>query len=126
MDRLPLIRLVLVTGLVHGLITGCVGNAVGDPCTPEQVYEDGFDPTETYVESSSPQCATRVCLVRGLAGDPRPECTSNCATEHDVAEHVYCSCRCDDGAPSPCACPDGFTCAPAGASGSYCIREGAL
>lgn len=109
-------------------VIACTGDPVGDPCTPEHVPEGGFDASETYVESSSSECVTRVCLVRGLGGDPRPDCTPDddtvCATERDVADSVYCSCRCDDeGSGQGCACPDGYRCEPTGRLGSYCVRD---
>ena len=44
---------------------------VGAPCLPEQVPETGFDDREAYIESSSVQCETRVCIVYHLKGDPR-------------------------------------------------------
>lgn len=112
--------------LVLSLATAaaCVGAPVGDPCMPERVPQGGFVPSETYVETSSSECMTRVCLVRGLRGDPRPECASGCADELEVAEHAYCSCRCDDEGPAPgCECPEGYACVRAGRSGSYCARE---
>jgi len=125
--------------------TGCSSSAVGDPCVPERVYDDGFLASETYLETSSVQCATRVCLVRGLMGDPSnlqeddPPCPrdeegepSTCVTEAEVEGSVYCSCRCDAPAESglpTCACPGGFTCEPVletggdGVKGSYCVRD---
>ena len=107
----------------------CAGDPVGDPCTPEHVPPGGFDSSETYVESSSSECVTRVCLVRGLSGDPRAECMrlesgAECATERDVAASVYCSCRCDPaGSIQGCACPDGYRCEDTGRLGSYCVRD---
>lgn len=121
----------------------CSGTGVGDACVPEQVPAGGFLATETYLETSSVQCATRVCLVRELAGDPNkifgeseacdedpPDPT--CVTAAEVAESVYCSCRC--GAPAgsglpTCECPGGFRCEEVletggdGLRGSYCVRE---
>jgi hypothetical protein len=125
--------------------TGCSSSAVGDPCVPEAVPEGGFLPSETYLETSSVQCATRVCLVRGLDGDPNnlqedePPCPlddpskpSTCVTESEVERTVYCSCRCDAPAESglpTCACPGGFLCEEVletggdGLRGSYCVRD---
>lgn len=99
---------------------GCAGDPVGDPCLPEQVPED-LASTETYLELSSPQCVTRACIVRGLRGDPRPGCTEGCADEAEIAETVYCTCRCDG--PAACACPDGFVCEDVEAHGRYCVRD---
>ncbi|MDH3202380.1 MAG: hypothetical protein OEM15_15935 [Myxococcales bacterium] len=129
---------VAAVGLVG---TGCAESAVGDPCVPEQVPEGGFLASETYLETSSVQCATRVCLVRELAGDPNnvePECpggTTTCVSPSDVERSVYCSCRC--GAPEgsglpTCGCPGGFLCEEIletggdGLRGSYCVRDPTL
>jgi hypothetical protein len=129
------------------LIAGaCSETGVGDACVPEQVPAGGFLASETYLETSSVQCATRVCLVRELDGDPNnlqedncplddpeaPPADSTCVTASDVAASVYCSCRC--GAPAgsglpTCACPGGFQCEEVletggdGLRGSYCVRE---
>lgn len=106
------------------LFVACTGDPVGDPCSPEHVPQGGFDPAETYVESSSTECMSRVCLVRGLEGDPRPDCTSGCSDEVAIEEHVYCSCRCDDDGSTPgCECPGGYHCEAAGRLGSYCVRD---
>lgn len=114
----------LALSVVASFATACTGDPVGDPCIPEHVPQGGFDDAETYVETSSSECMSRVCLVRGLEGDPRPDCTSGCASEHEVARSVYCSCRCDAAGSDPgCACPDGYRCEDAGRLGSYCVRE---
>ena len=50
---------------------GCQSGGVGDPCTPEDEYQQGFSgfsPTELNVESRSFQCETRVCLVNHFRG----------------------------------------------------------
>jgi hypothetical protein len=119
--------------------TGCSSSAVGDPCVPEAVPEGGFLPSETYLETSSVQCATRVCLVRGLDGDPNnlqedgcPSGDATCVPESEVERSVYCSCRCDAPAESglpTCSCPGGFLCEEVletggdGLRGSYCVRD---
>ena len=117
---------------------GCAGSAVGDPCVPERVPEGGFLASETYLETSSVQCVTRLCLVRELAGDPNnvePECpggVETCVSPDDVERSVYCSCRCGapEGSSVPtCGCPGGFTCEEIletggdGLRGSYCVRD---
>ncbi|MGB5267013.1 MAG: hypothetical protein WBN30_10515 [Polyangiales bacterium] len=112
---------------------------MGDPCSPEQVPIGGFLASETYLETSSVQCATRVCLVRGLMGDPNnlqedecPRGEATCVPENEVERKVYCSCRC--GAPAgsavpTCGCPGGFICDEVletggdGLRGSYCVRD---
>ena len=121
------------------LLAACSETGVGDACVPEQVPAGGFLASETYLETSSVQCATRVCLVRGLDGDPNnlqedncPLGETTCVTATDVAETVYCSCRCGapDGSGVPtCGCPGGFKCEEVletggdGLRGSYCVRE---
>jgi len=50
---------------------GCTPGGVGDPCTPEDEYQqtfNGFQVTETNVESRSFQCETRICLVNHFQG----------------------------------------------------------
>jgi hypothetical protein len=50
---------------------GCAASGVGDPCIPEQEYDQaflGFDPEEVNVESKSFQCLTRLCLVNHFRG----------------------------------------------------------
>jgi len=121
---------------------------------PEQVPGDGFDPSEAYIETSSVQCETRVCMVYQLAGAPpgtagcKPQgecrvCTGNdpkcvaipcCAPQEDIEKRVYCTCRCDVdvGKFAECSCPSGFTCAQvleqgnAGVRGKYCVRDGTV
>lgn len=127
---------------------GCSTSNVGDPCTPESVpTKTGFDPTEAYIETSSVQCRTRVCLVQGLKGDPtKIEGTKSCydggpepdggvcVTQAEIDQSVYCSCRCavPAGINAPtCKCPSGFTCkelvtlpqAGDGVKGSYCVKN---
>lgn len=103
---------------------GCASDPAGDPCVPEQVPAGGFASSETYVETESPQCLSRLCIVRGLSGDPSDRCTEGCASEAQVREHVYCTCRCDEsGDREPCACPNGFVCEPTGMLGSFCVRD---
>ena len=122
--------------------TACSDTGVGDECVPEQVPVGGFLRSETYLETSSVQCATRVCLVQGLNGDPRnlqeaapepcPRGEATCVSEAEVDQSVYCSCRCAAPAGSDlptCDCPSGFTCEEVletggdGLRGSYCVRE---
>lgn len=71
MTRMPSAGLWSVA-LVLGLSAlGCTPGGVGDPCTPEDEYQqnfNGFQVTETNVESRSFQCETRVCLVNHFQG----------------------------------------------------------
>jgi hypothetical protein len=136
------------------LFVGCATPKVGAPCLPEQVPETGFAESESYVESSSVQCETRVCLVFHLAGDPRDTCNKNappaqtcdpkvdencvpipvvkCADPKDVADRVYCTCRCDSKGSGfgECECPTGYGCVDVleqggpGVRGGYCVKTG--
>jgi len=139
--------LLLTVSCLAVLVGACAEPPVGAPCLPEQVPEFGFDDREAYVESSSVQCETRVCLVYELDGDPRDGCIATmcgateegckerkCSDPVEVDKRIYCSCRCD--APSDdfaeCDCPDGFSCTPvlrkggAGVQGSYCVKTSTL
>jgi hypothetical protein len=125
----------------------CSDSAVGDPCIPEKVPDGGFLAKEIYLETNSLQCATRVCLVDGLDGDPKNveedgcpldpdplgDVPSTCVAQSEIDESVYCSVRCDapedaGGAPTQ-SCPSGFTCqlilesGAEGRRGSYCIKD---
>ena len=141
----------LAAALAIAGLVGCGEPAVGAPCLPEQVPSTGFDQSEAYIESSSVQCETRVCMVYHLEGAPpgtalctpkdqivpcAPEdknCNAPvpCATGEDVAKFVYCTCRCESGDPkfASCTCPSGYTCASVleqgsiGVRGSYCVRS---
>lgn len=100
------------------LLVGCVGDPVGDPCVPERIQRGGFVATETYVETGSPQCVTRLCVVRGLSGDPSADCSGEgCPTDEEIRQHVYCTVRCDGDED----CPVGFACDPVGDQG-LCLR----
>ena len=70
---------------------GCNPGGVGDPCTPEDEYQqyfNGFQVTETNVESRSFQCETRLCLVNHFQG--RVSCrlgqTSDQGAPYDLAQ----------------------------------------
>jgi hypothetical protein len=131
--RFAALAALLLTGL-----QACSTPGVGDPCLPEQIPSTGFSDSEAYIESSSVQCETRVCLVYHLKGDPRPGCVPSTAppcapsdptcvepptcapacpkgasgSENCVENRVYCSCRCDAGDTgfAACECPQGFEC----------------
>jgi hypothetical protein len=130
--HLRLVRILTISSFVWA----CSDGGVGAPCTPEVEYDvdfGGFAIGETYVESNSFQCETRLCLVnhfqgrvscpRGQAGPEGgcrvPDGSASVATvvrgwDMDRPAHsaVYCSCRCDGPDPEApyCACPDGFQC----------------
>lgn len=136
--------LLFVGGMtIAALGAGCEAPGVGDPCTPEQIPMGGFNPAEAYLETSSVQCRTRVCMVYKLAGDPSkiigtPSCTPAdmtagvCVAPERAEQKVYCSCRCraPEGVDATvCECPDDFTCVDVlelggdGIRGGYCVRK---
>lgn len=129
-------------------LAACSGSPVGDPCVPENippnpadpvthVAYNGFKSTERYLETSSVQCRTRVCIVNnlqaegggGYPADPSLSCETltamgvaplppNCTHDADPNQpildqpstrdySVFCTCRCNG---------------PAG--GSYCQCPG--
>lgn len=129
---------------------GCADEGVGDPCIPETIpckdregKQCGYRPSESYIEATSVQCKSRLCIVRNLDNgslevdsDPRTTCEETngkegCVTEAEILEKVYCTCRCDGPKTSLefCDCPSGFTCEEIlnlggpGIRGSYCVRE---
>lgn len=61
----------LLLGLSALGAVGCKPGGVGDPCVPEDEYQQtfsGFQKGETNVESKSFQCETRLCLVNHFQG----------------------------------------------------------
>jgi hypothetical protein len=49
----------------------CQSGGVGDPCTPEEEYQSnfaGFAANQNFIESSSFDCSTRLCLVNYFQG----------------------------------------------------------
>ena len=125
----------LAAPLLLACLQACATPAVGAPCLPEQIPESGFDPREAYIESSSVQCETRVCMVYRLDGDPQKGCAptdmKKCPDKTEVERSVYCTCRCDSGSTgfAECECPDGFSCVEVlnkggpGVRGGYCVRN---
>lgn len=129
---------VLATFVLSVFVSGCQSGGIGDPCTPEDEYQQyfsGYSSTEVNLESRSFQCETRLCLVNHFQG--RVSCpygttsSSGCqvpgtsgaenAIKVDVkpqldrrlpGDTVYCSCRCngDDPKGRYCDCPTGFQC----------------
>jgi hypothetical protein len=123
-------------------------HGVGEPCIPEPVPCDehgnncGFQLEETYLQTDSPACAARACVVRKLdngtngetPADPRVVCeeqsSEGCVSRANLERSTYCTCRC--GGPKAgaehCECPEGFVCTElltVGAAefrGSYCVR----
>ena len=115
----------LATALLGLFPLACQPGGVGDPCIPEDEYQQtftGYDAKEVNVESKSFQCETRVCLVNHFQGrvsckygQAAPAADGTGATCHVPADPnlpikvkvdpqltkrtadnaVYCSCRCD-------------------------------
>ena len=148
-----------VTIALLGLLAfACANEGVGDPCIPEAVPCDsqgencGFRSSESYVEASSVQCRSRLCIVHKLdnrtegTADPRlvdnngdgiddatgVPCNNRCVNNSHLDESIYCTCKC--GGPKTrefCKCPSGFKCeqvlnnenAGKGIQGSYCVRD---
>jgi hypothetical protein len=140
--------------LIGLALTGCEDVGVGDPCIPEtipcQTVTDengnktetcGFQATESYIESASVQCRSRLCIVHkldnGTGGSANPTivCDASglpegCVRNDVIDNSVYCTCRCDGPKTSVefCECPDGFSCEQIltlggdGIRGSYCVR----
>jgi hypothetical protein len=127
---------------------GCADEGVGDPCVPETVpcnaegKECGYKSTEAYIEATSVQCRSRLCIVYKLdnnfggtaPSDPRSPCTGkasdsdSCVDDESLARSVYCTIRCT----SADDCPGEFTCEPVlalggpGIRGSYCVKREAI
>lgn len=125
----------------------CGDEGVGDPCTPETIPSkngmSGFERTESYIESNSVQCRSRLCIVHRLEGkesdspaDPRFPCEDpryanmpTCVRADKLAQSVHCTCKCGGPKTSEqCDCPSGFKCREIltlggdGIRGSYCVR----
>jgi hypothetical protein len=65
------------TGSLYAIVAlglaalGCEAGGVGDPCTPEDEYDQtfsGYSVKEVNTESRSFQCETRLCLVNHFQG----------------------------------------------------------
>ncbi len=131
------------------VFAGCTAPGIGDPCIPESIPMGGFVGSEAYLETSSVQCRTRVCMVYQLDGIPfggtdgTTTCRSDadlianpdCASREETDARVYCTCRCDappESSASLCDCTEGFACvevinqpgAGLGIQGSYCVKDG--
>lgn len=126
---------------------GCADEGVGDPCVPEAIpcnsmgQKCGYKNNEAYIEASSVQCKSRLCLVYkldngtngGIASDPRVRCDADdpvdgCVDEDQLGKSVYCTIRCEKSS----ECPSGYSCEPVlnlggpGIRGSYCVNEAAI
>ena len=135
-------------------VVGCGNSGVGDPCVPESIPEGGFIKSDTFLETSSVSCRTRVCMVYQHKGDPRyykgpnfaedpmdPGSTcppdgsppnsdgmTPCPELREVDEQVFCTAKCSENGD----CPDNFICHEVfsnvggpGIRGSYCVSRAA-
>lgn len=157
MQRSSLIRIAFAVGMTLGLgAIGCADEGIGDPCIPETIpcnadgTNCGYKASEAYLEASSVQCRSRLCIVYKLdnqtsgmvPSDPRQLCTgkgndkTGCLTNSQLLDSVYCTCRCGSGGGATtnqelCKCSDGFECRPVltlggpGIVGDYCVRKSA-
>jgi hypothetical protein len=127
--------------LTLSAIGGCAPSPIGDPCVPESIPSAGFDPREIYLETSSVQCRTRVCMVYQLDGNPEDICdgvddTDACVSAQALENQVFCTCRCSipagvEANTPLCNCADGYVCqdnvvsagegSRAGVAGGYCV-----
>ena len=140
---------VIILGSAALCAIGCSDEGVGDPCIPEAIPCDssgkncGYKASEAYLEASSVQCRSRLCLVYKLdnesnnliPSDPRELCSRNdnapgCLTEDQLNRSIYCTCRCGGGnGTANCKCPSGFSCETIltqggpGIVGDYCVRS---
>ena len=106
---------------------------VGQPCMPMVLPERGPSHNEVLVETASPDCVTGACMVYEVDGAfyPAKDCSNlACASESEVANRVFCTCRCSAHEPGDeplCDCPSGFVCqdilTSGPAAGGYCVRE---
>jgi hypothetical protein len=81
----------LATALLGLFPLACQPGGVGDPCTPEDEYNQtfsGYSPTEVNVESKSFQCETRLCLVNHFQG--RVSCKYGQTTAQAMATTPPC------------------------------------
>jgi hypothetical protein len=74
-----------VTLVLGALCLGCPSGGIGDPCTPEDEYQQkfsGYAVSEVNIESRSFQCETRLCLVNHFQG------RVSCPYGHDTTDGV--------------------------------------
>lgn len=108
-----------------------------------------YDDSQAIIATRSDDCGQGVCLAHHLHGRVGGECAnatapdasvgnasvrdgSACADPDQIAERMYCTCRCDGppGTADLCDCPDGFSCVDLvsalvpEAEGAYCVRNG--
>ncbi len=63
--------MIIVGGFAALGLIGCPQTGIGDPCTPEDEFKEGFPGftlQSAFIESRSFQCQTRLCLVNHFQG----------------------------------------------------------
>lgn len=101
--RKSIVLLAAVTGIAFHM-QGCQSGGVGDPCIPEDEYQQnfpGFAATEVNLESRSFQCETRVCLVYRFRGRVSCPLGQEAASDVDPATGVLTA----NTSKSPCHIP---------------------
>lgn len=110
-EILPLLAAVAFAGS----LLGCESGGVGDPCIPEDEYNEnfsGFKLSEENIESRSYQCESRICLVNHFQGrvscplgqEEPTTCTvdTECGPNEQCVQAGIVAPNCD-----PTACPAG-------------------
>lgn len=105
-------------------------SGIGGACIPSPIPPGGLSSSESYFGQDDTACGDDWCVAHMVAGDPSAGCVEGCADPADVAERIFCTCRCG-GDPSLgplCECPMGMTCGLevglGPVPGSYCLRDG--
>lgn len=113
-------RTVFLSFCSFAFVSGCEPTGVGDPCTPETVPDQGFLYNDVYVETSSLQCRTRVCM----AFHSQTFCTRRCEDDADCLAEWHEHGPGQDGV-EPAFCEAHYR---VGARGdeSYCVPSRAL
>ena len=129
---MPLARS-LVALLLAAALAACETSNVGAPCLPGRPDAAANEPqcapgagcfsgSEVYIETTSLQCRTRVCLAYHWDERSAPQ---------ERSMRVGCTCRCagDVDPGTLCDCPEGYACTTVfetgnpGLRGSYCVDE---
>jgi len=126
MTRSSPLYLLLVAATLGLSALGCESGGVGDPCTPEDEYQQGFNGygvTEVNIESKSFQCETRVCIVNHFEG--RVSCPYG-QTDADIMNEGPTSprrCRIPGTSGDHCVNADATQTVPCGTAGSINADE---
>jgi hypothetical protein len=120
-------------------------SAVGKSCEPTL---SEYDVSQAVLQTRVAACGGGACLAYHLEGSLAKDCVAEplescqvsdtkclakpCAKPAEVAEHAFCTCRCDSPDPTAevCKCGEGFSCVPTfevgdpSLVGSYCVPDG--